>query len=101
MGTGDWNDGMGRVGAGGKGESVWLAWFLIDTLRRFAAIAEDRHDGSHSARHRDQAEALRAAIEGHAWTAPGIVAPSTTTGRHWGRPGTTRAGSTRSPRRGP
>ncbi len=33
MGTGDWNDGMNRVGAGGKGESVWLGWFLIACLR--------------------------------------------------------------------
>ncbi len=32
MGTGDWNDGMNLVGAGGKGESVWLAWFLVDVL---------------------------------------------------------------------
>lgn len=67
MGTGDWNDGMNRVGALGKGESVWLAWFLIDTLRRFAAIAETRGDAADAARDRGRAEALRAAIEEHAW----------------------------------
>ena len=33
MGTGDWNDGMNLVGAGGKGESVWLAWFMVDVLK--------------------------------------------------------------------
>ena len=36
IGTGDWNDGMNRVGENGQGESVWLAWFLCDVLNRFA-----------------------------------------------------------------
>jgi cyclic beta-1,2-glucan synthetase len=67
MGSGDWNDGMNRVGKGGKGESVWLAWFLIDTLRRFAEIAEARGDATGSTLDRDRAEALRGAIEEHAW----------------------------------
>ena len=40
IGSGDWNDGMNRVGIEGKGESVWLAWFLITTLRKFARHAE-------------------------------------------------------------
>ena len=40
MGTGDWNDGMDRVGEGGKGESVWLGWFLYTTLNAFADLAE-------------------------------------------------------------
>jgi len=44
MGSGDWNDGMNRVGIDGKGESVWLAWFLITTLRKFAEHAHDRGD---------------------------------------------------------
>ncbi len=39
MGTGDWNDGMNLVGAGGKGESVWLGWFLLSILRPFADLA--------------------------------------------------------------
>ncbi|HEX8201065.1 MAG TPA: glucoamylase family protein, partial [Isosphaeraceae bacterium] len=42
MGTCDWNDGMNKVGAEGRGESVWLAWFLLTTLRRFADVAEAR-----------------------------------------------------------
>lgn len=40
MGTGDWNDGMNLVGAGGKGESVWLAWFLCDVLQRMADLSD-------------------------------------------------------------
>ena len=42
MGTGDWNDGMNRVGHQGRGESVWLAWFLCDLVARYAPIAEQR-----------------------------------------------------------
>ncbi len=44
MGSGDWNDGMNRVGIEGRGESVWLAWFLIVTLRKFAEHAAARGD---------------------------------------------------------
>ena len=40
MGTGDWNDGMNLVGAGGKGESVWLAWFLADVLQGMAEMSD-------------------------------------------------------------
>ena len=48
MGTGDWNDGMDRVGAGGKGESVWLGWFLYSTVTAFATLAERRGQGEHA-----------------------------------------------------
>jgi cyclic beta-1,2-glucan synthetase len=44
MGTGDWNDGMNRVGEHGKGESVWLGWFLLHTLKCFSALAVQRGD---------------------------------------------------------
>src|SRR4051812_41996255 len=44
IGSGDWNDGMNRVGIEGRGESVWLAWFLIATLRKFAVHADARKD---------------------------------------------------------
>jgi cyclic beta-1,2-glucan synthetase len=44
MGTGDWNDGMSRIGEGGKGESVWLGWFLHAALLAFAPLAEARND---------------------------------------------------------
>ena len=41
MGTGDWNDGMNRVGAGGKGESVWVGWFLLTILGPLRRAARD------------------------------------------------------------
>lgn len=67
IGSGDWNDGYSRVGIEGKGVSVWLAWFLIVTLRRIADIAATRGD---SASHDDFvriAERYHSAIETHAW----------------------------------
>jgi cyclic beta-1,2-glucan synthetase len=63
MGIGDWNDGMNRVGSEGKGESVWVAWFQIVCLHRFAHLAELRHDLATAKECRDRAEQLRAAIE--------------------------------------
>ncbi|MBU2286783.1 MAG: hypothetical protein KKC85_10150, partial [Gammaproteobacteria bacterium] len=50
MGTGDWNDGMNRVGHEGRGESVWLAWFLCSVVERYAPMAEARGDGERAAR---------------------------------------------------
>jgi len=44
MGIGDWNDGMNCVGAKGKGESVWLSFFLYDVLERFTTLAKRRGD---------------------------------------------------------
>jgi cellobiose phosphorylase len=67
MGTGDWNDGMNQVGAGGKGESVWNGWFFITVLKAFAELAARRGDATRVAWCRERAEALRAALEAHAW----------------------------------
>jgi cyclic beta-1,2-glucan synthetase len=67
MGTGDWNDGMDKVGAGGKGESVWLGWLLYSTLTSFAAIAEKRDAAEHAAEWRIAAGALKASLEREAW----------------------------------
>ena len=67
MGTGDWNDGMNRVGAHGRGESIWNGWFMLTTLRDFAALAEDRNDAARAAWCRERAEGVRAALEEHAW----------------------------------
>lgn len=67
MGTGDWNDGMNRVGAAGDGESVWLGWFLHGTLTQFAALAEARGEATFAARCREQQESLIAALEEHGW----------------------------------
>jgi len=68
MGGGDWNDGMNRVGKEGRGESVWLAWFLCTTMNRFAALCEGLPaPPDEAAAWRARAESLRAAIEASAW----------------------------------
>ncbi len=67
MGTGDWNDGMNRVGIGGRGESVWNGWFLLTVLQPWADLAESRGDPPRAVRWRGEAERLRAALEEHAW----------------------------------
>ena len=67
IGSGDWNDGMNRVGKEGRGESVWLAWFLIDTLQRFAPVAQRRGDTERADRWLAHARALAQACETHAW----------------------------------
>jgi cyclic beta-1,2-glucan synthetase len=67
IGTGDWNDGMNRVGQAGKGESVWLAFFLYDVLMRFSAVARLHDDAGFAEQCLVDAEALRIAIEAHAW----------------------------------
>lgn len=67
MGTGDWNDGMDRVGKEGKGESVWLAFFLYDILNRFIPIAEMRNDAPFAEECRKEAENLKANIAKNGW----------------------------------
>ncbi len=67
IGTGDWNDGMNRVGVEGRGESVWLAWFLIATLRPFAEHAEARGDARCAAEFRRLADHYVSAVEEHGW----------------------------------
>jgi len=67
FGTGDWNDGMNRVGAAGRGESVWLGWFLHAALLKFAPIAERRGQSAAAAVWRKHAFALQQAIEREAW----------------------------------
>jgi cyclic beta-1,2-glucan synthetase len=67
IGSGDWNDGMNRVGIEGRGESVWLGWFLIATLRGFAPMAEARGDRDTAADFRARADAYAAAVEQQAW----------------------------------
>ncbi|GGY24285.1 GH36-type glycosyl hydrolase domain-containing protein [Pseudoduganella albidiflava] len=67
IGSCDWNDGMDKVGAEGKGESVWLAWFLVDVLRQFAEVAERRGDGGFAAECRSEAVRLAENVEKNAW----------------------------------
>jgi cyclic beta-1,2-glucan synthetase len=67
IGSGDWNDGMNLVGRQGRGESVWLAFFLHHVLRRFGEQALRRGDEEFARRCREEAERLRGSIEEHAW----------------------------------
>ena len=67
MGSGDWNDGMNLVGAGGKGESVWLGFFLCTVLTKFSALAQRHNDPSFAERCLSESARLRAAIEQHGW----------------------------------
>ena len=67
MGSGDWNDGMNRVGHEGRGESVWLGWFLCTVLTAFAPIAAARGERPRAARWRAHLRTLRRALERHGW----------------------------------
>jgi cyclic beta-1,2-glucan synthetase len=67
IGTGDWNDGLNRVGIQGQGESVWLAWFLVDTLNRFAELASRHGEPKDAATYRAQAARYAEAVEEHGW----------------------------------
>jgi cellobiose phosphorylase len=67
IGGGDWNDGMNRVGNQGRGESVWLAFFLYDVLTQFAPLARAHNDPAFAERCLSQARQLQANIEQHAW----------------------------------
>jgi len=67
MGAGDWNDGMNRVGHAGRGESVWMAWFLAKVLADFAPIAAERGDGARAEWCRREVERLARAVDDHAW----------------------------------
>lgn len=84
MGAGDWNDGMNRVGIEGKGESVWLGFFLFDILQQFAALADRRLDESVASMCRSQAMRLQSNLEAHArdgeWYRRGYFDDGTPTG---------------------
>jgi cellobiose phosphorylase len=67
IGCGDWNDGMNRVGNHGRGESVWLAFFLYDVLTQFAQLARAHRDPAFAERCLAQARQLQQNIEQHAW----------------------------------
>jgi cyclic beta-1,2-glucan synthetase len=67
MGAGDWNDGMNRIGVEGRGESVWVGWFLAALLPRFADLCAARGDHARADGYRREVERLCAAIETHAW----------------------------------
>jgi cyclic beta-1,2-glucan synthetase len=67
IGTGDWNDGMNLVGAGGRGESVWLAWFLVDVLQGMSELSELLDQAELSRTYQQQRKALIRQVERAAW----------------------------------
>jgi cellobiose phosphorylase len=67
IGCGDWNDGMNRVGEQGRGESVWLGFFLYDVLLQFAPVARLHDDEAFASRCEADAAELRISIEQHGW----------------------------------
>ena len=67
IGTGDWNDGMNRVGEKGKGESIWLGWFLHATLTGFARLADARNEQERAANWRAHTVGLGEALEREGW----------------------------------
>lgn len=67
IGSGDWNDGMDRVGIEGKGESVWLAFFLYDNLTSFAKIAKAQNDELFAEECLREAKKLKENISKNAW----------------------------------
>jgi cellobiose phosphorylase len=67
IGSGDWNDGMDRVGEKGRGESVWLGFFMYDVLTGFSSIARARGDVSFADRCIAEADSLRRNTEEHGW----------------------------------
>ncbi len=84
IGTGDWNDGMDRIGDEGRGESVWLAWFQIATIGRFAPLLE-KHGGKEQAAYlKTHAQSLKDAIHAHAWDGEWFVRAFDDEGMAWG-----------------
>jgi cellobiose phosphorylase len=67
IGSGDWNDGMNRVGIGGKGESVWLGFFLCEVLREFDALARMHDDPAFAELCAAEGLRLRESLERHGW----------------------------------
>jgi cellobiose phosphorylase len=67
IGTGDWNDGMNSVGDEGKGESVWLAWFLVDVWKKFSGVCDGRGEEELAGEYRERALRMSAIVEGTSW----------------------------------
>jgi len=84
IGTGDWNDGMDRVGAEGRGESVWLACFQIAVTDSFAPLAVRRGEKASARRWRSHARRLKSAVEKHGWDGDWFVRAYDDEGRPWG-----------------
>ncbi len=94
IGTGDWNDGMNRVGEMGRGESVWLGWFLHATLVAFAPLARARDEPARATLWLTHAAALRNSLERRRGMANGTDGATLTMGRRSDRPRIPNVGST-------
>jgi len=84
MGSGDWNDGMDRVGVKGKGESVWLAWFQIAVVNDFSPFAEELGFADRAHRWQQHCKALKAAIDNMAWDGEWFLRAFDDDGQSWG-----------------
>jgi cyclic beta-1,2-glucan synthetase len=84
MGSGDWNDGMNRVGEHGRGESAWLAWFLIAVIKGFVPLCEGRGRRDLADRWSPRAQALSEAIERSSWDGDWYLRAFDDDGRAWG-----------------
>lgn len=93
MGGGDWNDGMNEVGMMGKGESVWLAWFLYTVMGDFIPLCRQAGDEAYGRELEQKRENLLQSIEEHAWMGSGIFGPFTMTVPNWDQRKMMNAGS--------
>jgi cyclic beta-1,2-glucan synthetase len=84
MGSGDWNDGMDRVGEHGRGESVWLAWFMIATIKGFIGLCERQDRGDLVERWSARALDLKRAVEESGWDGEWYLRALDDDGRPWG-----------------
>ena len=86
MGTGDWNDGLSKVGEGGKGESVWLAQFAAIVCKEMAAVCRDKGDGEEADRLTARAAGLLEAVDKAAWSGEWYLRAFMDDGRPLGSP---------------
>jgi cyclic beta-1,2-glucan synthetase len=84
IGTGDWNDGMDRIGSRLRGESVWLAWFAISTMKGFADLAERIGRDDLCQYWRERAPAIQQSVEDAGWDGNWYMRAFDDDGRPWG-----------------
>jgi cyclic beta-1,2-glucan synthetase len=84
IGSGDWNDGMDRVGAQGRGESVWLAWFQIAAIKEFTPLAVRRGAAARAERWQEYAAKLKVAIDEFGWDGEWFIRALDDSGEPWG-----------------
>ncbi|MEW6981224.1 glucoamylase family protein [Colwelliaceae bacterium 6471] len=84
IGTGDWNDGMDRVGARGKGESIWLSWFAIAVIDSFSSLSTLCPEFDYPVHWQERAKELQQAIEDHGWDGEWYLRAYDDEGGRWG-----------------